>query len=135
MMKSKKNIIYRLTDEKWTPLMKQFATVNAQKHMGTIKSGAIVIHTLVKQCLYNVYMYNITKGIYEMLGTYRFIGEDSLNYKFEEVGSPLSNIEYHEITLPKPCDDRYFFQYMIQHNEEDDDICTRSSPTPTSVSD
>ena len=96
--------------EYWTPLLKQLEIVNRQRHSGTIKSAAVMIHTLVKQYIYTIYIYNASKQIFECIGDYRFIGDDSLNYKFEEVNSKLSNIDFHEITLPKMVDDRYFFQ-------------------------
>lgn len=94
----------------WPPLLRQLEVVNQRKHAGTIKSSAFVIHTMIKNYRYEIYMYNASKDIFENIGTYAFIGEDSLNYLFEEVETKLSNVEFSMITLPKMLDDRYFFR-------------------------
>lgn len=110
----KRNTQYKPDD--WPPLLKQLAIVNNSRHAGTIKSSAFIIHTLVKQYEYTIYIYNPSKNIFENIGNYRYLGEDSLNYRFIEVKSNLSNIEWTTITLPKMCDDRYFFQAINSYS-------------------
>lgn len=102
-----KNNVLRPTA--WDPLLKQYAIVNSRRHLGTIKSGPIVIHTLVKETEYIIFVYNASKDIFEKLGRYRFTDEDALNYQFEEIESSMSHIDFKIITLLKMCDDRYFF--------------------------
>jgi hypothetical protein len=102
----------------WPPLLQQLGIVNKRKHAGTIKASAIVIHTMVRNYTYEIYMYNVSKDIWENIGTYKFIGEDALNYQFEEVESKLSNIEFKTITLPKTMDDRYFFRAASEYDKE-----------------
>lgn len=107
--------------EHWPPLLKQLAKVNGQRHQGTIRTSAFMVHTLVRNADYNVWMFNAGKNVYEEIGVYTFVGEDSLSYQFHEVESKLSNIEIHDITLPKICDDRYFFQSIIPPKGDSDD--------------
>lgn len=102
-----KNNVLRPTA--WVPLLKQYEIVNSRRHLGTIKSGPIVIHTLVKETEYIIFIFNASKDVFEKLGRYRFTGEDALNYQFEEIESAMSNVDFKTITLPKMCDDRYFF--------------------------
>ena len=102
----------------WGPLLKQYEMVNSRRHLGTIKSGPIVIHTLVKETEYIIFVYNASKDMFEKLGRYRFIGEDGLNYQFEKIESSMSmlHVDFKTITLLKMCDDRYFF-VSIQSND------------------
>lgn len=96
--------------EEWPPEFEKIETDNRVKHSGTIKSKLIMYHTLVKQYIYTIYVFNPSKNIFENLGEYVFIGEDALSYKFELMHTQMSNIDFSEITLPKMCDDRYFFE-------------------------
>lgn len=109
-----KNNVLRPTA--WNPLLKQYEIVNSRRHLGTIKSGMIIIHTLVKETEYIIFIFNASKDVFEKLGRYRFMGEDALNYQFEEIESSMSHIDFKTITLPKICDDRYFFM-SIQPND------------------
>lgn len=102
----------KLLPEGWPDAIKNMSTENGRKHSGTIKTGAIVYHTMVPSYLYGIYVFNASKGIFEYLGEYMFIREDSLSYLFKEVKSELSNIEVHEITILKMLDDRVFFQAL-----------------------
>lgn len=100
----------KMKPEYWPPLIKQLESVNAHRHVGTIISGMFMIHTLLKEYIYTVHIYNADKDIFETIGKYKFVGEDALSYQFEEVETALSNVDIHMITLPKICCDRYFFQ-------------------------
>lgn len=114
----------QMKPEHWPPLLKQLEIVNSHRHVGTIRSGIFMIHTMLKQFVYTIYIYNAEKDFFEKIGKYRFIDEDSLSYRFAEVESTLSNIDIHEITLPKICSDRYFFQ--AESFMEDSDIQSES---------
>ena len=95
----------------WDQSMISTAKRNAFYHSGTIRSGELIVHTLVNQCVYRVYVYNVSKNIYEEIGLCRFIGDDALHYQFEIIQTPMSNIDYHTITISKLMDDRYFFAF------------------------